>query len=47
MSYYIIIAKISKRMCKIMIIVNCAWRQEDIIEIVENIEVENQKILNI
>ncbi len=27
-----------------MIIVNCGLRQDDIIEIVENIEVENEKI---
>lgn len=27
-----------------MIIVNCALRQDDIIEIVENIEIENKKI---
>ncbi|WP_297424247.1 hypothetical protein [Clostridium sp.] len=27
-----------------MIIVNCALRQDDIIQIVENIEIENQKV---
>ena len=28
----------------IMIIVNCALRQDDIIEIVENLEIENKKV---
>lgn len=27
-----------------MVIVNCALRQDDIIEIVENIEIENKKV---
>lgn len=27
-----------------MIIVNCAWKQDEIIEIVENIEIENRRI---
>ena len=28
----------------VMIIVNCALRQDDIIEIVENLEIENKKV---
>lgn len=27
-----------------MIIVNCAWKQDEIIEIVENIKIENKKV---